>query len=188
MRARETVELLIQAARVAHTSRAAAELGPAEWMALRFFARANRQSRKPSALADYVASSRAAVSRVIGRLEEGGYLTRQSSPDDGRSYSLAVTSKGEATLRDDPINSLVLAVGLLPHDIRDALHDSLREVLTRLSETGARRHFDVCRDCAHLRAGDAEDIRLRCNLFNQALEDEAAQCLCAYFQTKGAEA
>jgi MarR family transcriptional regulator, negative regulator of the multidrug operon emrRAB len=188
MRARETVELLIQAARVAHTSHAAAQLGPAEWMALRFLARANLHSRKPSALADYVASSRAAVSRVIGRLEEGGYLTRQPTPEDGRSYSLEVTPKGEAVLRHDPINSLVLAVGLLPHETREALHDSLRQVLTRLSEIGARRHFDTCRDCAHLGAGDAEPVPwLRCNLFNQVIEEEAAQLLCAYFQATRAE-
>src|SRR5690242_15722004 len=41
MDARETAELLIQAARVAQAARTRDELTPAEWMALRFFARAN---------------------------------------------------------------------------------------------------------------------------------------------------
>jgi DNA-binding MarR family transcriptional regulator len=192
MLARETVELLIQAARVAHASRALSDVGPAEWMALRFFARANVHSRKPSALADFEAGSRAAVSNVIGRLERGGYLVRKPSSDDGRSYSVEVTPKGTAALRNDPITSLIQAVRDLPAENREALHRSLRDVLTGLAGAGARRQFDTCRDCAHLigaPAGDSAEVSdriLECGLFQVAIDHEAANQLCAHFQPAGA--
>ena len=187
MLARETVELLIQAARIAQSTPATRELGPAEWMALRFFARANAHSRKPSALADFEASSRAAVSHIVQRLEQGGYLTRTQSPDDGRSYAVEVTEKGLAALQDDPIGRLVQAVRSLPQENRGALHAALRDVLTDLAKSGARRQFDICRDCGHLfRSSDGEgrdgsDLALECTLFNVAVDAEATNLLCAHF-------
>ena len=187
MLARETVELLIQAARAAQAARNACDLGPAEWMALRFFARANAQSRKPSDLADFEASSRAAVSHVIGRLEHGGYVERKPSPEDRRSYCVEVTAKGLAMLSDDPIEALVQSVRSLPEDSRDALHDALQSVLTGLAVSGTRRQFNTCRDCAYLiaaQAGETEssDRVLECDLFHVALDHGATQQLCARFR------
>jgi DNA-binding MarR family transcriptional regulator len=188
MLARETVELLIQAARMADATRLSCDLRPAEWMALRYFARANDQSRRASALADFEANSRAAVSHVIGRLEQGGYLTRRQSQDDGRSFVLEVTAKGQAALQHDPISGLVQAVRSLPDHDRGALHDALREVLTELATSGTRRQFDICRDCAHLIAdtagGGPNDAgsSFWCNLFDVAIETEATKLLCAHFQ------
>jgi DNA-binding MarR family transcriptional regulator len=193
MLARETVELLIQAARTADTTRLSCDLRPAEWMALRYFARANDQSRRASALADFEANSRAAVSPIISRLEQGGYLTRRQSQEDGRSFSLEVTAKGQAALLHDPIGSLVQAVRSLPDQDRDALHNALREVLTGLATSGTRRQFDICRDCAHLigdTVGSGLDVassRFWCDLFDVAIEAEATKLLCAYFQPKSAQ-
>ena len=190
MLARETVELLIQAARMADTTRLTSDLRPAEWMALRYFARANNQSRTASALADFEAHSRAAVSHIIGRLEHGGYLTRRQSQEDGRSFGLEVTAKGQTALLHDPIGNLVRTVRSLPDQDRDALHDALREVLTGLANSGTRRQFDICRDCAHL-TGHSVDSGLDeagspfwCNLFHVAVEAEATKLLCARFLPK----
>jgi DNA-binding MarR family transcriptional regulator len=193
MLARETVELLIQAARMADTTRLTCDLRPAEWMALRYFARANAYSRKASALADFEANSRAAVSHIISRLEQGGYLTRRQSQEDGRSFSLEVTAKGRTSLQQDPIGNLVQAVKSLPDQDRGALHDALREVLTGLAASGTRRQFDICRDCAHLiedAAGSERNdagSRFWCDLFHVAIEAEATKLLCAHFQPRSAQ-
>src|SRR4051794_10104078 len=192
MLARETVELLIQAARMADTTRLSSDLRPAEWMALRYLARANDQSRTASALADFEANSRAAVSHIISRLEQGGYLTRRQSEEDGRSFGLEVTAKGQAALLHDPIGNLVRAVRSLPDQDRGALHDALREVVTGLANAGIRRQFDICRDCAHLSGNTVgSDLdagsRFWCDLFHVAIEAEATKLLCAHFQPKSAQ-
>lgn len=181
MDARETAELLIQAARVAQAARTRDELTPAEWMALRFFARANPQSRKPSALADFEITSRAAVSQVVGRLEHDGYITRVPSAKDRRSYRVDLTAKGRAVLRDDPIEALIGAVRALQPAVRSSLRAGLRDVLRGLAASGRRRQFDTCRHCMHFC-----DVSFECGLFDAAINGEATHLLCAHFQPRAA--
>ena len=56
MSARETAELLLVVGRLVQTEGYDGELSPAQWMALRFFARANSFSRTPSAFAEFQAT------------------------------------------------------------------------------------------------------------------------------------
>src|SRR5260370_3041453 len=55
MSARETAELLLQVGRLVQAEGYDGELSPAQWMALRFFARANSFSRTPSAFPEFQA-------------------------------------------------------------------------------------------------------------------------------------
>jgi DNA-binding MarR family transcriptional regulator len=185
MLARQTTELLIQAARAAHAGQPERIHGPAEWRALRFLARANARSRTPSALAAFEASSRAAISHVVGRLAHEGYLTRVPSPDDRRCTRLDVTPKGRAALRRDPVEALVEAIRSLEGDAREALHGALRQLLRDLAASGARRQFDVCRACAHfsVTVEDPPHTRqsYRCGRFHSTVDDDAADLLCAHF-------
>jgi hypothetical protein len=56
--ARETAELLVQVGRRVQAEGYDGGLSPAQWMALRFFARANQFSRNPSAFAGFQATTR----------------------------------------------------------------------------------------------------------------------------------
>ena len=51
-------------------------LNPAQWEALRYLARANRFSRTPAALADFLGTTRGTVSQTVIALERTGHLTR----------------------------------------------------------------------------------------------------------------
>jgi DNA-binding MarR family transcriptional regulator len=84
MSARETAELLLLVGRLVQAEGYDGELSPAQWMALRFFARANSFSRTPSAFAEFQATTRGTASQAIKVLEAGGYLVRQRSEADGR--------------------------------------------------------------------------------------------------------
>src|SRR6476620_9399928 len=94
MSARETAELLLLAGRLVQAEGYDGELSPAQWMALRYFARANPFSRTPSAFAEFQATTRGTASQAIKALEAGGYLVRQRSEADGRIFSLRLTNKG----------------------------------------------------------------------------------------------
>ena len=87
MSARETAELLLLVGRLVQAEGYDGELSPAQWMALRFLARANSFSRTPSAFAEFQATTRGTASQAIKALEAGGYLVRQQSEADGRSVS-----------------------------------------------------------------------------------------------------
>ena len=113
MSARETAELLLQVGRLVQAEGYDGELSPAQWMALRFFARANSFSRTPSAFAEFQATTRGTATQAIKALEAGGYLVRQPFKTDGRSVSLRLTSKGKKALARDPFEVLVRAVDSL---------------------------------------------------------------------------
>ena len=74
MSARETAELLLQVGRLIQAEGYDGELSPAQWMALRFFARANPFSRTPSAFAEFQATTRGTATQTIKALEAGGYF------------------------------------------------------------------------------------------------------------------
>ena len=95
MAARETAELLVQVGRLVQAEGYDGELSPAQWMALRFFARANLFSRPPSAFAEFQATTRGTATQTIKSLEAGGYLVRQPSKVDKRSVSLRLTKQRE---------------------------------------------------------------------------------------------
>src|SRR5262244_1129485 len=113
MSARETAELLLLVGRLVQADGYEGELSPAQWMALRFFARANSFSRTPSAFADFQATTRGTASQAIKALEAGGYLIRRRSQADGRSVTLRLTDKGHEVVARDPFQVLVRAVGSL---------------------------------------------------------------------------
>src|SRR6266536_1970084 len=150
MSARETAELLLQVGRCVQAEGYDGELSPAQWMALRYFARANPFSRSPSAFAEFQATTRGTASQVIKALEAGGYLVRQRSKADRRSVSLRLTSKGKEALTRDPFEVLVRAVDSLDARERTAMHHALHRVLTTVAASGAHRCFGVCRDCTYL--------------------------------------
>src|ERR1700693_2095839 len=109
MSARETAELLLLVGRLVQAEGYHGELSPAQWMALRFFARANQFSRNPSAFAEFQATTRGTASQAIKALEAVGYLVRQRSEADGRSVALRLTDKGKEAIARDPFEALVRA-------------------------------------------------------------------------------
>ena len=137
MSARETAELLLQVGRLVQAEGYDGELSPAQWMALRFFARANPFSRTPSAFAEFQATTRGTATQAIKALEADGYLVRQPFKTDGRSVSLRLTSKGKKALARDPFEVLVRAVDSLDATERTAMHRALHQVLSSSYEWGA---------------------------------------------------
>jgi DNA-binding MarR family transcriptional regulator len=191
MSARETAELLLLVGRLVQADSYEGDLSPAQWMALRFFARANSFSRTPSAFADFQATTRGTASQAIKALQTDGYLVRQRCKADGRSVTLRLTDKGHEVIARDPFEALVRAVGSLdPHE-QTAMHDALHRVLATLAASGTHRHFGVCRDCAHLSGemnadsmGASRSIP-ECLLFGAPIEPDDAVLLCVHFQPKG---
>ena len=161
MSARETAELLLMVGRLVQFEGYDGGLSPAQWMALRFFARANSFSRTPSAFAEFQATTRGTASQAIKALEAGGYLVRQRSKADGRSVTLRLKDKGKKALARDPFEVLVRAVDALDVEEQTAMHDALHQVLTTVAASGARRRFGVCRDCTYLVERSAAPQRAR---------------------------
>jgi len=194
MSARETAELLLLVGRLVQAEGYDGELSPAQWMALRFFARANSFSRTPSAFAEFQATTRGTASQAIKALEAGGYLVRQRSEADGRSVTLRLTNKGKKALARDPFEVLVRAVDSLDAKEQTAMHHALHQVLTTVAASGAHRRFGVCQDCTHLggemccNLTSASPLALKCLLFGVPIDKADAGLLCVHFQPRASTA
>ena len=190
MSARETAELLLLVGRLVQAEGYDGELSPAQWMALRFFARANSFSRTPSAFAEFQATTRGTASQSLKALETGGYLVRQRSEADGRSVNLRLTDKGHEAVARDPFEVLVRAVDSLDAKEQTAMHHALHQVLTTVAASGAHRRFGVCQDCAYLggetccNSTSATLSSLNCLLFGVPIGPADAGLLCVHFQPK----
>ena len=190
MPARKTAELLLQVGRFVQAEGYDGELSPAQWMALRYFGRANPFSRNPSAFAEFQATTRGTATQTIKSLEASGHLVRQRSKADGRSVSLQLTSKGKKTLARDPFEVLVRAVDSLDPKEKTIMHDALHQVLTTVAASGAHRCFGVCQDCTYL-GGEiwcnittANPSAPECALLGVPIQPEDAGLLCVHFQPK----
>src|SRR5258708_19223494 len=149
MVAAKTAELVLQVGRLVEGEGYEGELSGGQWMALRFFARANPFSRTPSAFGEFQATTRGTATQAIKALEAGGYLVRRPFKTDGRSVSLLLTSKGKKALARDPFEVLVRAADSLDATDRTAMRRALHQVLSTLATSGARRQIGVCPGCTH---------------------------------------
>jgi DNA-binding MarR family transcriptional regulator len=187
MSARETAELLLQVGRLVQAEGYDGELSPAQWMALRFFARANSFSRTPSAFAEFQATTRGTATQAVKALEAGGYLVRQPFKTDGRSVSLLLTSKGKKALARDPFEVLVRAVDSLDATERTAMRRALHQVLSTLATSGARRQIGVCQDCTHFGREMCGNLpttpsAAECLFLGVPIQPEDVGLLCVHFQ------
>ena len=57
---------------------------------------------------------------------------------------------------------------------------------TAIGASGVRRHFDICRDCAHLTGDSGESeaapSRLACGLLKFPVDNDTTKLLCANFR------
>jgi DNA-binding MarR family transcriptional regulator len=193
MLAQEIVELLVQAARVVLAEREGAKLTSSQWMALRFFARANTYSRTLSGFAAYQATTRGTASQTIKMLEKDGYLGRDRSTRDGRSSVVCLTAKGRNVLGDDPIVGLIDVIEGLDERAILTLRNALRNVVSLPTDGQPGKPVGCCRDCCFLlkrreRAGTGPAYTKNiCKAMGLPLDERELDLLCILFQPSEGE-
>lgn len=172
-------ELLDRIGRATHCLQFAGGLNPAQWESLRYLARANRYSRTPSALAEYLGTTKGTASQTLRALEAKGYIQREKRDGDRRSVWLELTETGHTALAHDPMAQLEFAAATLPKELGGPLADGLSSVLRSLKSDCGGREFGVCAQCGHLDPG--VDGQTRCGLTGDALASEERTRICVDF-------
>ncbi len=155
-------------------------LNPAQWQALRYLASANRFSRTPAALAEFMASTRGTVSRTLTALEANGYISRRTNQDDRRGVVFSLTAKAEKALTRDPLLDLAGDVDRALGKAAVQLAQALGSVLSQAVERNHRRPFDLCARCRHFRRNvrPGADQPHHCALLDEPLSDHDSQSIC----------
>lgn len=149
------------------------DINPTQWTALHYLARANRFSRSPSQVSDFMTATRGTVSQTLKALARKGLISEVRSEHDKRSISYSVTSKGQKRIRkpgvlDDALSSMKtpeqssLVVGL------EALAGKA------LAQRGAKT-FGVCQLCVYHRKMNDGGF---CELLSESLSAAEVKQIC----------
>lgn len=126
-------DLLQLTSRMLHSRGHAADLFPAQWVALRYFARAQHNLRTASELARFQGLANGPVSRTVRTLLQKQLLKKSNDQPKGRAELLELTEAGQALLEQDPMTELTSILASLDADEQDALARGLERVLRGMS-------------------------------------------------------
>jgi DNA-binding MarR family transcriptional regulator len=183
--ANDAAHLVDRLERLARAGEQSGGLNPAQWDALRYLARANRFSRTPAALAEYLATTRGTVSRTLASLEEKGLIARLASDRDGRSVDFDTTEAGRTLLAEDPLAQVADNIAQATQNEARHFADLLQRVLRAALARNRGRAFGMCRQCRHFRADRHSDgqgalqASHHCALLDVPLSDADSGRICA---------
>lgn len=126
-------ELLELVARMLHSRGYAEDMFPAQWAALRYFAKSPTEKRTASDLARFQGLANGPVSRTVRTLIQKGLLAKAEVQPRGRAEILEVTATGRTLLEADPTRELEAALAGLDDADQEAIARGLETVLRRLS-------------------------------------------------------
>lgn len=174
-------EIIIHLARLAQSG-GDARLTAAQWTALRYFARANRLSRTPSAFSAFHATTRGTASQTVKSLVALGLLEGHRSAEDGRSTRFDLTDAGRRMLRDDPLHALTAVLDRLAPGDRAHLLGALQTITAQVAAEQSAPVFGTCADCSHC---DAAADPAFCRCAEAMLLASEMDALCISFAPRG---
>ena len=184
MDSRVIADLVVHLGRIACGEALVEGLTPVQWAGLRYFSRANRFSRTPSAFAAFHGTTRGTASQTIKNLEAQGYLTRMRSESDRRSVHLVLTEKARAILENDLFDTLVRAADALPTGVRGHFANALQRMLGQVALERGKPTFGSCASCTHLEGDDCGregQAPYACGFASEPLRLEELDGVCINF-------
>ncbi|MCV0427811.1 MAG: MarR family transcriptional regulator [Roseibium sp.] len=148
-------------------------LNPSQFAALSYLARANRFSRAPSHVADYLITTRGTASQTLKALARKDLIIETRSETDKRSIRYDVTRNGTDVLQDT--SGLTDVINDLDADVSEALASSLKALVLAMLQRRDGRPFGICRTCKHYRNTDADGF---CQLLQVSLTKSESAQIC----------
>jgi len=166
--------------RAVHCIQFADGLNPAQWAVLRYLGRANRYSRTPTAISEYLGTTRGTMSQTIKALEAKGLIGRVSSDRDRRAVLLKLTEQGEDALKSDPLSCVDAVARALGDEMDEASHFLDRLVDCLQTKTGGAG-YGVCVECTHFCKDSFAAGTHRCGLTGDPLSVKDSTKICVNF-------
>lgn len=123
------------------------DLNPTQMTALTYLARANRFSRSPSQVADFLAVTRGTASQTLKALMRKGLIEEMRSEEDRRWLTYSVTEAGRTPLaRSTAIDD---AIKRMRSAEVSTLANELENLVRNVLQARGKRSFGLCLSCRH---------------------------------------
>lgn len=169
----EILNLVDRLARVSTSEHWVGDINPAQLAALSYLAMANRYSRAPSQIAEYLSAMRGTVSVTLKALARKNLVEETKSKTDKRRTSYSITEKGLASLEIS--TSLDTALGIMDENELSQLSGALKTLLKNVLRVRGGRSFGICTTCQHHRN---EPDGAYCTLLNVDLKASQTKQIC----------
>jgi DNA-binding MarR family transcriptional regulator len=166
-------ELINRLARLDAVAAWQGDLNPTQRSVLEYLGRANRFSRSPSHVAEYLGSTRGTVSQSFKSLIQKSYVTEHRSASDKRAISFSLTEKGEGIVAAG--NALTEVLSSYPVDQKKTVMAFLNNVLGDALAQNSGRPFGICKTCRHF---DTKSEGGFCTLLSEPLSPIEATQIC----------
>ena len=178
------VELVDRLSRIAHSLQFAEGLNPAQWEALRFVARANRNSCSPGTLADFMGSTKGTVSQTLKALENKGLIRRMRKADDRRAVEISVTPAGRELVEKDPLGRIHDALSPCSEVEQLGVVAGLERLVGIVQKHQNIPEFGPCLECMQYRpeaCSETNSVGCRCGVSGQLFNSFELDKICADF-------
>lgn len=178
------VELVDRLSRIAHSLQFAEGLNPAQWEALRFVARANRNSCSPGTLAEFMGSTKGTVSQTLKALESKGLIKRSRKAEDRRAVEISVTSAGLALVGKDPLGQIHDALSPCSETEQLGVVMGLERLVGIVQKHQNIPEFGPCLGCTHYKPEacvETDEMGCRCGVSGELINAFELDRLCADF-------
>jgi DNA-binding MarR family transcriptional regulator len=182
-----TASLVDRLARAVHCLQYAEGLNPAQWVAMRYLGCANPQSRTPTGLAEFLATTKGTASQTLKALEQKGFVRRAQHLTDRRKCLLELTESGRATLARDPLRKVQAAAAGCEAELDSAI-GILANLVREIQAGCGMREFGVCLQCGHRRTGSGcgkapeKGAGNVCGLTGEAIDPADVKKICVNFR------
>jgi len=170
-------DLIDRLARLAAADAWTDELNPTQHAALSYLTRANRFSRAPSHVADYLSATRGTVSQTLKALARKKMIVELRSETDRRSISYAPTAAGEKALSRSAL--LEEAFEQLPANARKSVTQGLEDLIRAALSVRGQKQFGMCRACRHHQKRKSGGY---CNLLDVELKPAEVTQICHEYE------
>ncbi len=140
-------DLIDRIARLSAADEWSDDINPTQWVAMSYLARANRFSRAPSQVAEFMAATRGTVSQTLKALARKGLISENRSAVDKRWISYSITQEGTAVLNRKTV--IDEAAANLDDTTARRLADGLEALLRQALAGRGKRAFGMCASCRH---------------------------------------
>ena len=140
---------------------------------MEYLSNANRFSRSPSHVANYLNTTRGTMTQTLKTLKRKGYIAEGRLENDKRLITYELTDVGRKVTAQP--NTLLQALGAQSKESLELIEQGLGCILKKTIAAGGQKPFGVCRDCRYFKQ---QSVGGFCDLLAVSLSAAESKQIC----------